>query len=71
MYGGTNGALRTIISKLGVEVTWVTSNSVEEYRKSVKSNTKVRREHVVHELEREWSKKRGIKKEERRVREEN
>jgi O-acetylhomoserine/O-acetylserine sulfhydrylase-like pyridoxal-dependent enzyme len=42
VYGGTNGSLRTIISKLGVEMTWVTSNSVEDYRKSVKSNTKVR-----------------------------
>jgi O-acetylhomoserine/O-acetylserine sulfhydrylase-like pyridoxal-dependent enzyme len=42
VYGGTNGSLRTIISKLGVEVTWVTSNSMEDYRKSVKSNTKVR-----------------------------
>lgn len=54
VYGGTNGALRTIISKLGVEVTWVTSNSVEDYRKSVKSNTKVRNMwYIIHELERE------------------
>ena len=41
MYGGTNVALRDIISKLGVEVTWVKADSVEEYKKSVRSNTKV------------------------------
>ena len=41
VYGGTNGAIRSIISKLGVEVTWVKADSVEEFRKNVKSNTKV------------------------------
>ena len=41
MFGGTNGAIRSIISKLGVEVTWVKADSVEEFRKNVKSNTKV------------------------------
>ena len=53
MYGGTNGAIRTIITKLGAEVTWVTSNDVEDYRKSVKSNTKVRVSERERERERE------------------
>ena len=53
MYGGTNGAIRSIISKLGVEVTWAKADSVEEFRKNVKSNTKV--EGRVREIEnKDW-----------------
>ncbi len=41
VYGGINAAVRDILSKLAIEVTWVTGNNVEDYRKAVKSNTKV------------------------------
>ena len=41
MYGGTNGAIRSILTKLGVEVSWVKADDVEDFRKNVKSNTKV------------------------------
>ena len=36
-----NAAVRTILSKLGVEVTWVEDYDIESFRKAVKSNTKV------------------------------
>ena len=30
------------LQKIGVEVTWVKENSIEQYKQAVKSNTKVR-----------------------------
>ena len=41
MYGGVNAAVKTILSKLDIEVTWLEDPSVENYRKAVKGNTKV------------------------------
>lgn len=42
MYGGVNAAVRSIISKLGIEVTWLVESSVESFKNAVKDNTKVR-----------------------------
>lgn len=39
-----NAAVKTILSKLDIEVTWLEKPSVENYRKAVKGNTKVRTE---------------------------
>lgn len=41
VYGGINAAVRTILSKLDVEVTWLEKSSMEDYRNAVKPNTKV------------------------------
>lgn len=42
VYGGVNAAVRTILSKLDIEVTWLVESSMENYRNAVKENTKVR-----------------------------
>jgi O-acetylhomoserine/O-acetylserine sulfhydrylase-like pyridoxal-dependent enzyme len=42
VYGGVNAAVRTILTKLDIEVTWLEKSSVENFRKAVKGNTKVR-----------------------------
>lgn len=41
VYGGVNAAVRTILSKLDIEVTWLEKSSMDDYRSAVKSNTKV------------------------------
>ena len=42
VYSGTFEILEKVLTKFGVEVTWVTSGCpVDEYKKNVKQNTKV------------------------------
>lgn len=41
MYGGVNAAVRTILGKLDIEVTWLKESSMDNYRNAVKENTKV------------------------------
>lgn len=41
VYGGVNSFVETILSELGVEVTWIECLDVFEYERSIKSNTKV------------------------------
>ena len=43
VYGGVNSTVENILSKMGVETTWVKSGNVQEYRDAVKSNTKVKK----------------------------
>ena len=40
-YGGVNSFSKLILQNLGIEISWVKGNSVEEYRKAVQKNTKV------------------------------
>lgn len=48
VYGGINAAVRTILSKLDIEVTWLEEASMESYRKAVKENTKVLSTYILH-----------------------
>lgn len=41
VYGGVNAAVRTILGKLDIEVTWLKESSMDNYRNAVKENTKV------------------------------
>jgi len=41
-YGGVNLFTSHILEKMGVEVTWVKGNSIEQYKQAVKANTKVK-----------------------------
>ena len=41
VYGGVNAAVKTILSKLDIEVTWLEESRVEDFKEAVKSNTKV------------------------------
>lgn len=40
-YGGVNSFSKLILQNLGIEISWVKGNSVEEYRKAVQKNTKL------------------------------
>ena len=39
-YGGVN-LFMNYLQKIGVEVTWVKENNIEQYKQAVKGNTKV------------------------------
>ena len=41
VYGGVNATVDKILVKLGLEVTYIKGNSLEEYKKAIKPNTKV------------------------------
>ena len=41
VYGGVNATVDKILVKLGLEVTYINGNSLEEYKKAIKPNTKV------------------------------
>ena len=42
VYGGVNSIIDKILVKLGLEVTYIRGSSIEEYKKAIKPNTKVR-----------------------------
>lgn len=41
VYGGVNSIIDKILVKLGLEVTYIKGNSIDEYKKAIKPNTKI------------------------------
>ena len=39
-YGGINCTIDNILLKLGIEVTYIKGNSIEEFKQAIKENTK-------------------------------
>lgn len=42
MYGGVNSLVDKLLVNFGIEVTYIKGNSIEEYKKAIKPNTKVK-----------------------------
>ena len=40
VYGGVNCTIDNILLKLGIEVTYIKGNSIEEFKQAIKENTK-------------------------------
>lgn len=49
VYGGVNSIVDKVLVQLGLEVTYITGNSIEDYRKAIKPNTKVHTVILLHE----------------------
>ena len=47
MYGGVNSIIDKILVKLGLEVTYIKGNSIEDYKKAIRPNTKVRAGEII------------------------